>query len=128
MSTPDSTSASFSACDNIASFYEALNIPAKKSVDAFGGKSYTWYVTENGQPFKVKCTCTALSLGYGRFGLKSRVVPENSNPYFDVSQSFFKRSTPVNPSNGLVTLEGIMLTNHHTFRLPIPDKIKDQDI
>lgn len=121
MSAPQSTSGTassyFTACDEIASYYEKSNVPARSSTGVFGGKSFTWYVSEQGQPYQVFCRCTMPTLGYGHMSIRSRIASKES------STRFFRKSTPVDPITSKVTLDGVLFfADKHEIRLPKDDK------
>lgn len=107
----------FSACNNIADFYESLKIPARKTVGLFGGKSFTWYVTDNGQPFQVRCSCNMPSLGYGVLHVESRMASDMSN------SRWFRKCSVVDPETSKVSMKSPLNLSKHEVRLPTPDKV-----
>ena len=109
------TTESFTACDNIAAFYEKLNLPERKTVGAFGGKSYTWYMANKGQPYQVRCTCSVASLGFGVLRVESRLASDTS------TERWFKGSPEVDPNTLKINMKSPLGFSEHEFRLPKPD-------
>ena len=110
---------SFSACDNIAAFYDALGVPGRKTVGPFGGHSYTWYPTDSGQPFQVRCDSKVLTLGYGVLHTQSRIASDMS------CERWFRGHPVVNPDTYKILMEGMFGFSQHEIRLPAPDKPKE---
>jgi hypothetical protein len=106
----------FSKCEKIEDFYKKLNVPSRKTVGFFGGKSFTWYVTDKEQQFQVRCTCSLASLGFGVLRVESRMASEISN------QRWFERSSAVDPETSEISMRSPLGLSKHVIRLPTPDK------
>lgn len=115
MASLDSTNWS-SACDSIAEFYEGLGVPARKTVGPFGGKSFTWYVTDGGQPFQVRCASQVNTLGFGVLRVESRMASD-----FSVER-WFQRGAIVDHETSKINLKSPLGLSEHEVRLPTPEK------
>lgn len=108
----------FSKCDNIADFYGYYNIPVRKTIGAFGGKSFTWFVTDRGQSFQIDCACNVLTLGLGSLSIQSRMGGLGDSRLF--SECIVENS---DERNGKFKMKGALGFTEHEVRIPVPDKI-----
>jgi hypothetical protein len=106
----------FSKCDSIEKFYESRNVTTTKTTGLFGGKSFTWFVSEKGQSFRVFCDCTA-PIGLGYLSIKSRMASDLS------IIKYFKNPSDVNPTNSKIQLTSPLGFETSEIRLPTPDSI-----
>lgn len=105
----------FSSCEAIAAFYEKQKVSASQTVDVFGGRSYTWYLSEKEQPFQVNCACGVGTLGLGVLQVRSRLA---SDAYVE---KWFRGKAVVEEETGKVSLKGALFAEHE-LKLPLPDK------
>jgi hypothetical protein len=113
-STPPSQSTHFSACQEIADFYQALGVVSRKTEGMFGGKSYTWFVNQDDLLFQICCKSDVSTLGYGTIRVESRMASNFATArYFTV--------TPKIDSNGIFEASGPFGMERHVIRLPVPN-------
>ncbi|MEM1282095.1 MAG: hypothetical protein AAGG81_00935 [Chlamydiota bacterium] len=115
------TTESFTSCDNIAAFYEKYNLAEGKTTGIFGGKSYTWHMVNNGQPYQVRCDCGVHSLGFGVLQIESRLASDIYIP------RLFKGNPEVNPTTAKMKMISPLGLSEHEVRLPVPDEFKNQN-
>lgn len=110
----------FRACDEIAKFYDAHKTPSRTTQDLFGGRSFTWFVTDHSQAYQVSCRSDLKTVGLGQLSITSRMAS-----VLETKRSFIK-SSPVDPETSVVSLTGVLGQIHH-IRLPVPDSSPGAD-
>ncbi|MCH9625527.1 MAG: hypothetical protein S4CHLAM123_07030 [Chlamydiales bacterium] len=110
MSQP-TASVFFSRCDQLAEYYSVMGVPMQQSEGPLGGKTFSAYVNQNGQFFKVSCTTKVSTLTYGVLEISSRASGS------DFQKCWFK-SVKKGSKNGTFTLTGPIGATTYKVTLP----------
>lgn len=113
---------SFSACDDVAAYYNKLNLqPAMTKVGPLGGKSFMWIISRNEKMFSVGCTCNAASLGFGILQIESRDMDFLKH---SIAKNWFRKCSVIDlpRGSGKIQIKSPLGFSQHETNLPIPER------